>query len=469
MTNKYTLITENMPHSIFRAYDIRGIVDETLTDDITYTIGLALGSEAKNRGIKSIIVARDGRTSGPKLLQALSYGIQKSGCDVINIGETPTPVLYFATNILDSSSGVMITGSHNPPEYNGIKMVLSGETLAEEAIQKLYQRIKTNDLNFGEGKETCHPNIIEQYIERIVSDVKLTRPLKVVVDCGNGVAGTVAPKLLKLLGCEIIPLFCEVDGNFPNHHPDPAQPENLEDVVKAIKENNADIGVAFDGDADRVGVVTNKGKIISADRLLLYLALDLLTRHKNAIIAYDVKSTSHLAKEIAAHGGKPLMTKTGHSFVKAKIKEVGALLAGEFSGHTFIKERWYGFDDGIYTAVRILELISKDQRSADEIFAALPDSINTPEIKIPVTEENKFVLMEKIIKNLKFDHAKITTIDGVRADFEDGAGFGLIRASNTTPYLIMRFEAKDEAILQRIKNCFKNKLLEIDGSIKLPF
>lgn len=467
MQEQYNLITTDMPQSIFRAYDIRGIVDETLTTDITYTIGIAIGSEAQKRGSKSVIIGRDGRLSGPKLLAALSCGIRASGCDVINIGEAPTPVLYYATNILNSDSGVVITGSHNPPDYNGIKMVLAGETLSGEAIQKLYQRTIAKDFSTGQGKETIYPNIIDEYIERVVSDVKLAKPLKIVIDCGNGVGGKVAPTLFKRLGCEVIPLFCEVDGTFPNHHPDPSVIKNLQDLIKAVDEKKADIGLAFDGDADRLGVVTNHGKIILPDRLLMYLALDLLTRHPGAIIAYDVKCTSHLATEIAKHGGKPLMTCTGHSLVKAKMKEVGALLAGEFSGHTFIKERWYGFDDGIYTAARILELVSQDNRSSDAIFAALPDSINTPELKIAVTEENKFVLMDEIVKNLKIEQAQIIAIDGLRADFTDG--FGLIRASNTTPYLIMRFEAENETALKRIQDTFREKLLAIDATLQLPF
>jgi len=460
------MITTDIPKSIFRAYDIRGIVDETFTPNNIYTIGLSIGTEALKRGEHTLIIGRDGRLSGPSLLKALSEGIRASGCNVINIGEVTTPILYYATNVLSSTSGVMLTGSHNPPNYNGIKIVLQGNALYEQGIYDLHERIVKQDFSFGAGKEEFK-DIIDDYIKRVVSDIKLSAKLKVVVDCGNGVGGKVAPKLFKALGAEVIELFCEVDGNFPNHHPDPSEEKNLADIKKAVKANHADVGLAFDGDADRVGVVTNAGNAIASDRLLMFFALDLLTRHPGAEIIFDVKSTRHLAEQITKHGGKPFMMQTGHSYIKAKMRETNDLLAGEFSGHTFIKERWYGFDDGIYTGARFLELLAKDTKTSDQIFAALPDSLHTPELKLPMADELKFSLMKKLQKEIKFDDAKITTLDGIRADFKDG--FGLIRSSNTTPYLVMRFEGDSEEALARIQKVFKEKLLAIDSSIKIPY
>ncbi len=460
------MITTDIPKSIFRAYDIRGIVGETFIPNNIYTIGLAIGSEAQKRGEQTIIIGRDGRLSGPELLKSLSAGIRASGCNVINLGEVTTPILYYATNVLSSTSGVMLTGSHNPPNYNGIKIVLQGNALYEQGIYNLHDRIVNKDFSYGEGKEELKP-IIDDYITRVVSDIKLAKKLKVVVDCGNGVGGRVAPKLFKALGCEIIELFCEVDGNFPNHHPDPSDDKNLQDLVKAVKANKADVGLAFDGDADRVGVVTNEGKIIASDRLLMFFAIDMLSRHPGAVIPFDVKSTRHLADQITKHGGVPLMMQTGHSYIKAKMKEINALLAGEFSGHTFFKERWYGFDDGIYTGARFLELLAKDSRTSDQIFTALPDCMHTPELKLPMSDEMKFAFMDKLQKQIQFADAKVTTIDGVRADFKDG--FGLIRSSNTTPYLIMRFEGDTAEALARIQKVFKEKLLAIEPGLQIPY
>lgn len=456
----------NIPKDIFRAYDIRGIVDETFTPNNIYTIGISIGSESIRRGENTVIIGRDGRLSGPSLLKALSAGLMKSGCNVVNLGEVTTPILYYASSTLGPRSAVMLTGSHNPPNYNGLKIILAGETLYGDAIYSLHDRISKKEFSYGSGKES-NKDIIDEYIKRVVSDIKLTKKLKVVIDCGNGVGGKVAPKLFRGLNCDLIELFCEVDGNFPNHHPDPTVEKNLVDLINSVKANNADIGLAFDGDADRVGIVTNKGEIIPADRLLMLFALDLLTRHPGEIIAYDVKCTRNLGEQITKHGGIPLMVQTGHSLVKAKMKEVGALLAGEFSGHTFIKERWYGFDDGIYTAARFLELLAKDTRTASEIFGALPDSIHTPELKIAIPEERKFVFVEKFQKNSDFLGAKTTTIDGVRADFPDG--FGLVRASNTTPYIILRFEGDTKEALAKIQKAFKERLLELDSSLEIPF
>lgn len=460
-------MTQSIPQEIFRAYDIRGIVDQTLTPEIVYTIGLAIGSENLACGENKILVARDGRLSGPVLLKALIEGLQASGCDVIDIGMVPTPVLYFATYALSIPSGVMLTGSHNPANYNGLKIVIAGETLSDTRIQALYQRIQAQQLAQGHGSFTTYANIATDYVQRITSDVFLKKPLRVVIDCGNGVAGNIAPKLFQSLGCEVVELFCEVDGHFPNHHPDPSIPQNLEDLIVAVKQHHADVGLAFDGDGDRLGVITNTGEIIWPDRQLMLYAIDVISRNPGAMIIYDVKSTSHLETVIKQHGGQPLMWKTGHSLVKAKLRETGALLAGEMSGHTFFKERWYGFDDGLYTAARLLEILAATSKTCSELFAEIPNSINTPELKLPLAEEEKFNFMDLFKQQATFDNAQITTIDGLRADFADG--WGLIRPSNTSPYLILRFEANDIAGLQRIQNLFREQLLKVQLDLLLPF
>lgn len=458
-------VVNSIPKEIFRAYDIRGIVTEGLTRDNVYTIGLAIGSEAIARGQHIIAVGRDGRISGPELLQALIAGILASGCDVVDIDEVTTPILYYAAALMDSQSGVMLSGSHNPPEYNGIKIVIGGETLYDVAIQKLYERIINRDFKFGAGKLT-HASVIDDYVARVTGDVKLSKPLKVVIDCGNGVGGKVAPALFRKLGCEVTELYCEVDGNFPHHHPDPSVPKNLEELIALVKATKADVGLAFDGDADRVGIVTEKGEIIAADRLLMLFAIDVLSRHPGTTIIFEVKCTKHLAEQISQHGGVPLMYKAGHSLIKSKMKETGALLAGELSGHMFIKERWFGFDDGIYVAARFLEMLLKSGKSCGELFAELPNSINTPELKIPVAEERKFQLMEQLVQNANFPGGKINTIDGLRVDYSNG--FGLIRPSNTTPCLVMRFEGDTEEDLKRIQNIFKEQLLQLDPTLQLP-
>jgi phosphomannomutase / phosphoglucomutase len=456
----------NIPQTIFRAYDIRGIVGKEFTPNNIYTIGLAIGSEALERGEHTIAIGRDGRTSGPELSASLQAGIIASGCNVIDVGMVTTPVLYFATNTLNTRSGVMLTGSHNPPEYNGLKIVIGGETLYEDAITKLYRRIINRDFKQGKGS-TENVSVIDNYVKRVVSDIKLKRKLKVIIDCGNGVGGIVAPQLFRELGCEVIELFCEVDGTFPNHHPDPSDPKNLRDIITAIKQHKADVGLAFDGDADRVGVITNKGEIISADRLLMFCVIDMLKRHPNAVIPFDVKCTRHLAEQIKAHGGQPLMWKTGHSLIKAKMKQLGSPIAGELSGHMFFKERWYGFDDGVYAAARCVELLTQDPRSSSEVFAEIPNSVATPELKAPVAEDKKFPLMKEIVEKVRFgNEATISTVDGLRADFKDG--FGLVRASNTSPFLVLRFEGDDEAALQRITAAFKQQLLAIEPTLQLP-
>ena len=453
--------------SIFKAYDIRGIVNETLTEDAIYQIGLAFGSEAADRGEQKIYVARDGRLSGPALIKAFTQGLLDSGRDVVDVGMVPTPVLYFAAYHLGSGSGVMLTGSHNPPNYNGLKMVIGGTTLSGNDIQELRTRIENKNFTNGSGNyETL--DVVKQYIERITNDVKLARNMKVIIDCGNGVPGAVAPQLLRDLGCEVTEMFCEVDGNFPNHHPDPSKPENLQDLKQALAESDADIGLAFDGDGDRLGVVTPQGEVIWADRQLMLYAQDILARNPGGDIIFDIKCTIKLPKVIEEAGGNPIMWKTGHSFIKAKLKETGALLAGEMSGHIFFKERWYGFDDALYTASRLLEILSKDPRPATEIFGELPDSINTPELNLNMAEGEHFKLIEKLVSNANFEGAKLTTIDGVRADWDDG--FGLVRASNTTPCLVFRFEGDNEQALERIKNAFRQLVKENTGAdIKIPF
>lgn len=458
-------IVKTVPQEIFRAYDIRGIVNEGLTPDNVYTIGLAIGSEAIKRGIAKLAVGRDGRISGPELLKALEAGILASGCDTVNIDEVTTPILYYMAANMESGSGIMLSGSHNPPNYNGIKMVLGGKALYEEDIQDLYKRIINQDFTFGTGKAEEAP-IIDNYIQRIVSDVKLAKPIKVVIDCGNGVGGKVAPELFRALGCDVTELYCEVDGNFPNHHPDPSVPKNLVDLIALVKEKKADLGLAFDGDADRVGIVTEDGEIIASDRLLMLLAIDFLTRHPGTTILFDVKCTRHLATQIAKHGGVPMMYKTGHSLVKAKMQELGTLLAGELSGHIFIKERWFGFDDGLYVAARFLELLAKSDKTCSEIFRELPNSMNTPELKIAISEAQKFTFMQKLVESAKFPGGTVNSIDGLRVDYADG--FGLIRPSNTTPMLVLRFEGDTEEALVRIENTFKTQILALDASLQWP-
>ena len=452
--------------SIFRAYDIRGVVGETLDKEAAYEIGRAIGSEAYYRGEQTVVVGRDGRTSGPELSEALIEGLKATGRDVKDVGQVPTPVLYFAAQQLDANSGVMVTGSHNPADYNGFKIVLGGETLANDAIQALRQRIESGDLLTGEGAVE-QLEVLPDYIQRVRADVQLARPVRVVVDCGNGVAGNAAPQLLQALGCEVIELYCDVDGNFPNHHPDPSRSENLSDLIQAVQQHGADVGIAFDGDGDRVGIVGSQGEIIWPDRLLMLLAMDVLSRNPGAQIIYDVKCSRHVAEVVAQYGGEPLMCPTGHSLIKAKMKQTGALLAGEMSGHVFFKERWFGFDDGLYTAARLLEILANDQRSSSEIFAALPDSVNTPELSVPMAEGEPSRFMERLLDVARFENATVITIDGMRVEFDDG--WGLVRASNTTPSLMLRFEARDELALSRIQDEFRRVMLQADPSLSLPF
>jgi phosphomannomutase/phosphoglucomutase len=452
--------------SIFKAYDIRGIVDKTLTRDAVQQIGQAIGTENINRGRQSLVVARDGRLSGPDLLEALIQGVKASGCDVINIGAVPTGVLYFATHHLETGSGVMLTGSHNPPEYNGLKIMLDGETLAGKLITNLYDMIVEGDLLSGEGS-VQELDIADDYIDYISSEIQLENEPTVVVDSGNGIAGPIAVEVLEEIGCQVIPLHTEVDGEFPNHHPDPSVPENLEDLKATLKSVDASIGIAFDGDGDRLGVVTKSGEIIYPDRLLMLFAKDVLTRQPGSSIIFDVKCTAHLPKSIVKNGGLPIMWKTGHSFMKAKLKETNAALAGEMSGHFFFNERWFGFDDGIYAAARLLEILDQETDSPQEVFDTLPKGVSTPELKVEMAEGEHYMFMKEFEKRVQFEDAKITTIDGIRADFEDG--WGLVRCSNTTPCLVIRFDADNEAALKRIQEQFRAQLLKISNDLELPF
>jgi len=455
-----------VPESIFRAYDIRGVVGRTLSPEIVYQIGRAFGTEAWQRGEQAIVVGRDGRLSSQELADALIKGLCESGRDVIDLGLVPTPVLYFATHYLNARSAVMVTGSHNPSDYNGFKMVLQGETLSEAEIKQIYQRILSADFSVGEGSY-AEQSLTADYSARVQADVKIERKLKVVVDCGNGVAGNVVPVLLRSIGCDVVELYCDVDGNFPYHHPDPSQPVNLQALIAAVKKNSADVGLAFDGDGDRLGVIDSQGNIIWPDRQLMLYAIDVLKQQPGAKVIYDVKSSRHLHRVIEQAGGQAIMGKTGHSLMKAKLKESGAVLAGEMSGHVFFKDRWYGFDDGLYTALRLLEILSNDQRSSAEVFAELPNAFNTPELMLPLAEGEHFKLMQRLEQEIELPDAQLITIDGIRAEFKHG--WGLVRASNTTPCLMFRFEADSDQELEHIKALFRLQLQKLVPDLQLPF
>jgi phosphomannomutase/phosphoglucomutase len=454
------------PKEIFKAYDVRGVVGQTLTPTVTDAIGRAIGSEALDRGVSTIAIGRDGRLSGPLLAQALAQGIQSAGANVIDVGCVATPMLYFAAYEIGTDSGVMVTGSHNPPDYNGLKMMLAGETLAGAAIQSLRERLESGNLRSGAGRLESR-DVGEAYLSRIVGDVQLARPMKIIVDAGNGVAGAFAPALYRRMGCDVRELFCEVDGSFPNHHPDPSVLENLEDLIHALKTTDAEIGFAFDGDGDRLGVVTKDGTVIYPDRQLMLFAADVLARNPGATVIYDVKSTRNLAPWIEGHGGKPLLCRTGHSFIKAKMRETGALLAGEMSGHIFFKERWYGFDDGLYAGARLLEYLSR-QPDLDTALHSIPDAVSTPELQIKLAEGENYALIEDMKRTATFAGAKdIVTLDGLRVEYADG--FGLARPSNTTPVIVLRFEADNQSALTRIQDDFRRVILAAKQDAVLPF
>ena len=457
--------------SIFKAYDIRGIVDQTLSEDAVLHIGRAFGIAARAKGVSEVVIGRDGRLSGLRFSQLLARGLRDQGVAVIDIGMVATPMVYFGGFHFNTGSGIMITGSHNPPEYNGLKMVLAGATLYGDSIQALYKTIADGrtqvlpELKAPPALRTA--DIWDDYLKRILSDVKLSRPMKIVIDCGNGAPGAYAGKLFRALGCEVTELFCEVDGNFPNHHPDPAHVENLQDLMAALKAGDAEIGLAFDGDGDRLGVVTKEGNIIWPDRQLMLFARDVLAQKPGSQIIYDVKCSRHVASVIRAAGGQPLMWKTGHSLIKAKLKETGAAMAGEMSGHTFFNDRWYGFDDGLYTGARLLEILSRSANPST-ILDALPDSPTTPELQVQLAEGENIKIIEAMTRNGGFEGAtEVITIDGIRAEYVDG--FGLARSSNTTPIIVMRFEADTPAALSRIQAQFKAALLRVKPDAKLPY
>jgi phosphomannomutase / phosphoglucomutase len=451
---------------VFRAYDIRGIINKDLDEDAYYSLGLAIACRMEQLKRHHVYVGYDGRLSSKGLAHALTQGLLESGIDVTDLGAVATPVMYFAAYTQKSDSGLMVTGSHNPAEYNGLKMVLAGKTLVQQDIDILYDLVSRGIRTHGRGIEDSF-DMIPEYTQRMLSDMVLLRPLKVVVDCGNGIAGPVIPDVLTQLGCEVIPIFCDVDGTFPNHHPDPTIEANLVDLKKAVATHGADLGLAFDGDADRLGLITNLGEMIWPDRLMMMYAKEVLSRNPMATIVYDVKCSSHLREVIAAYGGLPIMCPTGHSIVKGFMKEKGALLAGEMSGHLFFKDRWYGFDDALYSACRLLEILSASPLSISEQFQLIPNSVNTAELKIPIQEEEKFSFMTQFIQQAQFPNGNCITIDGLRVEFPKG--FGLIRASNTTPCLVARFEAEDEAQLVFIQNAFKEQLLRCNKDLVLPF
>ncbi len=435
--------------SIFKAYDIRGVVPSTINDDVAFALGKAFGAAAIAAKEKTVAVGRDGRLSGPGLAAALMRGLAASGVDVIDVGMVTTPMLYFAANTL-CTSGIQVTGSHNPKDYNGFKMVLAGRAIYGDEIQGLRMVMEADSANTAATPgSVTQADVSSAYKDRIAQDIKLTRPMKIVIDSGNGIAGASAPAIFRALGCEVIELFSEVDGNFPNHHPDPSKPENLRDLINALTTTGAELGLAFDGDGDRLGIVTQDGQNIYPDRQMMLFARDVLSRVPGGTIVFDVKCSQRLAPDIVAAGGVPMMYKTGHSLIKAKMKEINSPLGGEMSGHIFFKERWYGFDDGTYAGARLLEIVSRSP-DASAVLNALPTSFSTPELNVPCKEGEPHAVVEALMKAVNFAApAVINTIDGVRVDWPDG--FGLIRASNTTPVLVLRFEGHTEAALHRIE------------------
>ncbi|MBO9649197.1 MAG: phosphomannomutase/phosphoglucomutase [Variovorax sp.] len=434
--------------SIFKAYDIRGVVPSTLNPEVAEALGKAFGSAARAAGEKTVAVGRDGRLSGPSLSEALIKGLVATGIEVIDVGSVTTPMLYFAAHTL-CTSGIQVTGSHNPKDYNGFKMVLAGRAIYGEEIQNLRKVMEADSATLAPGGSVRKVDVTEAYTKRITSDIKLARPLKIVVDSGNGIAGASAPAILRAIGCEVTELFSEVDGDFPNHHPDPSKPENLRDLIAALKAGDAELGLAFDGDGDRLGIVTKDGNNIFPDRQMVLFAQDVLSRVPGATIVYDVKCSQRLGPAIEAAGGKPMIFKTGHSLIKAKMKEIDSPLGGEMSGHIFFKERWFGFDDGTYAGCRLLEILSKSLNASD-VLNALPTSFSTPELNVKCAEGEPHALVDQLVKTAKFDApANVSTIDGLRVDWPDG--FGLIRASNTTPVLVLRFEGQTEGALERIE------------------
>ena len=458
---------ESLPDSIFRAYDIRGVAGDTLTAQGVYLLGRAIGTEAGELGQQTVLVARDGRLSSPELSRSLIKGLLESGRDVVNLGLVPTPVLYYGTEVLETQTGIMLTGSHNPSQHNGLKIVMNGETLHGDRIQAFKQRIHNKAFSEGSGHEE-ERDISDRYLNDIANDIVLARPLKIAIDCGNGVTGELAPRLFTQLGCDVTPLYTEIDGNFPNHAPDTGNPDNLADLIRIVQQEDLDLGLAFDGDGDRVAVVTNSGEIIWPDRLLMLFAKDLLGRSPGADILFDVKCSRALPAIIRKNGGRPLMYKTGHSLIKAKMKESGAALAGEISGHIFFADRWFGCDDGAYAGARLLEILSLQDDTAGQVFDQFKTGVTTPALYIDASDDNKFALIDALMARAEqFAGGRPTTIDGLRVDFPDG--WGLVRASNTTPSLVARFEGRDEEALERVKGQFRKHLKAVDESLELPF
>jgi phosphomannomutase/phosphoglucomutase len=460
-------IPAKLPTEIFRTYDIRGAVSEDLlNENVAYAVGLAVGSEALAVRQTDIAVACDARLTGESLKKALITGITETGCNVIDIGMGPTPMVYFATHFLSTRTGVMVTASHNPAHHNGFKIVLNGRTLSEKGIQGLVARIQRREFQSGQGVVSTQ-DIIPDYIDSICAHLTLKKPMKVVVDAGNGAASEIAPEVCRRLGCEVIELFCEYDGRFPNHHPDPTILENLKDIIATVKREKADIGLAFDGDADRLGIVTNEGEVIWPDRQMMIFSKDVLEKNPGAKIVFDVKCSRLLPEQIKKMGGQPIMWQTGHSILKAKMIEEGAPLAGEMSGHIFFKDGWFGFDDGIYVGARLLAILSGYTASVAEVFDALPKTVNTPELKLPMPEDKKADFMSRLLQEGDFDQAKKITLDGLRVEWD--YGWGLIRRSNTSPYLILRFEADTSDNLEKIKHTFRHQLLKLDSGLQLPW
>lgn len=456
-----------VPSTIFRDYDIRGNADQDITDDMARQIGLAFGSECIEQGQHAVILAGDGRLSTPRIKAALQEGLLASGCEVIDVGNVPTPLMYFAVHTLNrTGSGIMVTASHNQASDNGFKMVINGTTLSGEQVQRIRQRIENRQFASGSGSYS-ERDIIKDYVNHVTDDIVLAASYKIVVDCGNGIAGRIAPLLLEELGCDIVPLYCDVDGHFPNHNPDPSVMANLDSLIATVQAENADLGLAFDGDGDRLGVVTASGQVILPDLLLMLFAKDIVSRNPGADVVFDVKSTRRLNNLISSHGGRPVMWKSGHSHIKNKMAETGALLGGELSGHIFFKERWFGFDDGIYSAARLLEIMSIRDQDLDSIFASFPPAASTPEILLPVAEERKFSLVARLAEKGEWGNGKVTTLDGVRVDF--AKGWGLVRASNTSAALTLRFEADDADALATVQAVFRQQLQAIDSGLPLPF
>ncbi|MFC3337769.1 phosphomannomutase/phosphoglucomutase [Paracandidimonas soli] len=461
--------TSALPDAVFKAYDIRGIVPSQLNTAFAYRLGLALAQRAVEQGVDTLVVGCDGRHSSPDLSNALQSGLNAGGIHTLDIGVVPTPLVYFGANVRDTGSGVAITGSHNPPDYNGFKMMLAGKTLHGEHIQEL-KAIMAQTTAAPAGVEPGRRqslDLLDAYVQRIAQDVKPARPMHIAIDCGNGVGGVIAQRLFEALGCKVDALYCDVDGDFPNHHPDPADPANLQDLIAHVKNTDCELGLAFDGDADRLGVVTKSGEIIWPDRQLILYARDILQRQPGSAIIFDVKCSRHVASAVAAAGGEPLMWQTGHSMIKAKLAETGAPLAGEMSGHTFFKERWFGFDDGLYTGARLLEIVSREA-DPSAVLESLPKDISTPELKLEMREGEPHALIRLLQQEAVFPSStQLHTIDGVRAEYLDG--FGLARASNTTPVVVLRFEGDTAEALERIQHEFRDALLSLNPGLKLPF